>query len=120
MKLLFSLALFLVLPLAALPTTARQTNAVAVADFEMKAAGTNSKDWAYGLADVLAVELEQRGVVLFERQQIRMVLGERQITASGLMRLRANPFPEIPDIQYLVTGTISEPAKGQFHVEASL
>ena len=28
-------------------------------------------DAAYGLADVLAIELRQRGVALWERQQIR-------------------------------------------------
>jgi len=52
---------------------------VAVVDFEMKGAkAAEAEDWSFGLADVLAVELRQRGVALFERQQIRVVLGERK------------------------------------------
>lgn len=86
----------------------------------MKSARLDSGDWAFGLADVLAIELQQRGVMLFERQQIRLVLGERQITASGLMQLRGNPVQEIPDLEFLVTGGISELSNRQFHLEASL
>jgi hypothetical protein len=97
------------------PGAVPRTNAVAVADFEMTAPRAGGGDWAYGLADVLAIELQQRGVMLFERQQIRVVLGERRITASGLMKLRGNASLEIPDLQFLVTGSISQIANGQFH-----
>ena len=119
MRFFFRLVL---LPLVwfSLPAVAHPTNAVAVADFEMTDARSDSKDWAFGLADVLAVELQQRGVTLFERQQIRVVLGEREITASGLMQLRGNPAQDIPDLSYLVTGNIRELTNGQFHVEAAL
>lgn len=96
------------------------SNAVAVADFELEDAHPGARDWAFGLADVLAVELQQRGVVLFERQQIRVVLGERRITASGLSQLRSNPSQEIPDLRYLVTGDIRPATQRQFHVRASL
>lgn len=119
MRLSLRLSLLL-LALASLPAAARPTNAIAVADFEMKAARSDSGDWAFGLPDVLAIELQQRGVVLFERQQIRVVLGERQITVSGLMQLRGNLVEEIPDLQYLVTGSIREMANRQFYLEASL
>jgi hypothetical protein len=104
----------------AIPAAAQPANTVAVADFEMPDATPNTKDWAYGLADVLAVELQQRGVTLFERQQIRVVLGERKITASGLMRLQGNPAQDIPELSFLVTGSIRELADGQFHLEAAL
>ena len=85
---------------------AQPTNAVAVADFESTGTTDETKDCAFGLADVLAVELQQRGVVLFERQQIRVVLGERRITASGLMRWQKNHSAEIPDLAYLVAGNL--------------
>ena len=123
MKLAIRFLLRLVLLLSvwvSLPAAAQPTNAIAVADFEMTGALPDSGDWAFGLADVLAIELQQRGVVLFERQQIRVVLGERQITASGLMQLRGNPVQGIPDLQYLVTGVISELTNREFHIEASL
>lgn len=96
------------------------TNAVAVADFELADATRGSEDWAFGLADVFAVELRQRGVVLFERQQIRMVLGERKLTASGLMQLRGSPAQQIPDLQFIVAGNIRPLTNRMFHLEASL
>lgn len=96
------------------------TNAVAVADFEMADAKQGAEDWSFGLADVLSVELRQRGAVLFERQQIRVVLGERKLTASGLMQMHGSAAQDIPDLQYLVTGSIRSLTNGQFHVEASL
>jgi tetratricopeptide (TPR) repeat protein len=96
------------------------SKAVAVADFEPAGAQLEAKDWAFGLADVLAVELQRRGVVLFERQQIRMVLGERRLSSSGLMQLRANPALEIPDLRCLVTGSVAAQSNRQFHVEAAL
>ena len=96
------------------------SNAVAVADFEPRGGQPEAKDWAFGLADVLAVEMQQRGIVLFERQRIRMVLGERRLSSSGLMQLRGNPALEIPDLRYLVTGSIAAQSNRQFHVEAAL
>jgi hypothetical protein len=98
----------------------QSSNAVAVADFELEGDGPGAKDWAFGLADLLAVELQQRGVVLFERSQIRLVLGERRLTSSGLMRLRAFPPIQIPDLRYLVTGTIRPLANQHFHLEVAL
>ena len=118
MRLLFRL--FLLLLAGSFRVEAQPSNAVAVTDFEMTVDGAAAKDWAFGLADVLAVELQQRGMVLFERQQIRVVLGERRITTSGLMQLRGNPAQEIPDLQYLVTGVIGEPTDKQFHLEVSV
>jgi hypothetical protein len=53
------------------------SNTVAIVDFEWAGGRAGAKDWAFGLADVLAVEMRQRGVVLFERQQVRIILGER-------------------------------------------
>lgn len=105
---------------AAVGVGAAAPQPVAVVDFELAGGRADAKDWAFGLADVLAVELRQRGVVLFERQQIRMVLGERHITASGLMHLPKMPAPAIPDLQYLVTGSIRPLPNQQFHLEASL
>lgn len=102
------------------PIEAGAANAIAVADFELADAPPDARDWAFGMADVLAVELQQRGVVLFERQQIRVVLGERRITASGLSQLRRNPHQAIPDVQYLVTGSMRPLTNQQFHLEASL
>ena len=99
---------------------AQPTNAVAVADFESTGTTDETKDCAFGLADVLAVELQQRGVVLFERQQIRVVLGERRITASGLMRWQKNHSAEIPDLAYLVAGNLRAPDRQRFQLEVSL
>jgi tetratricopeptide (TPR) repeat protein len=99
---------------------AQNSNTVAVADFELAGDGAQGGDWAFGLADLLAAELQQRGVALFERSQIRLVLGERRLSASGLMQLRAAPAGEIPDLQYLVTGTIRSLTNRQFHLEVSL
>ncbi len=93
---------------------------IAVADFEVPDSGASGADVAFGLADVLAVELQQRGVTLWERQQIRLVLGERRLTASGLMQLRKTAGPEIPDLDYLATGRIWVESNHQFRLETAL
>lgn len=93
---------------------------VAVVDFEMADSTAPGQEAAFGLADVLAAELHQRGVELFERQQIRVVLGERRITASGLMQLEKNSAFQIPDVQYLITGNIRLLTNQQFHIETAL
>jgi TolB-like protein len=115
-----AVALLLVSTAPALPADIRASNTVAVVDFELAEAQPQAKDWAFGLADVLAVELQRRGVVLFERQQIRLVLGERRITASGLVEWRKSAVQEIPDLQYLVTGSIRPLTIEQFHLDADL
>lgn len=102
------------------PTATKPTNAVAVADFDVVSAHRSNDDWAFGLADVLAAELQRCDVVLFERQQMRVILGERKITASGLLQLRAGPAHAIPDLHYLVTGNIRSLTNRQFQLEASL
>jgi hypothetical protein len=50
---------------------------VAIMDFEVTNAPSDAK-WSFGLADVLAVELQRQGVAVFERQQIRMVLNREK------------------------------------------
>lgn len=112
-----------ILLLLARPAAAAPANAIAVADFETKTESIEARDWAYGLADWLAAELDQRGVTVFERAQIRLALGERLITASGLMGLQVSEPQEIPPLRYLVTGQVEQLGNAtnrQFHLDVFL
>ena len=118
MTLLASTVLLIGGRLHAQPPTA--TNTVAVIDFESPGIAAPTDDWAFGLADMMAVELQQRDVALFERQQIRLVLGERRISAASLTRLQDSSAFQIPGLSYLVTGTIRPLTNQRFQLEVSL
>jgi len=92
--------------------------AIAVAEFT--AAPVTPGDWAYGLADLLALELQGRGAVLLERRDLRWLLHERQRFFSSAVSLESAPFLDLPELRALVSGTIRQTAPNRFHLLVSL
>jgi tetratricopeptide (TPR) repeat protein len=103
--------------LLAAPAPLEDPRAVAVADCTV-APGTPA-DWAYGIADLMALELQSRGVVLFERRDVHWILAERQHQFMH-RPVDGAAFADLPQLHTLVSGTIRQTAADRFHLEIGL
>lgn len=112
------LVVALIPPLLAAPSRLADTPTVAVAD--CTAAPGTPEDWAYGIADLMALELQSHGVVLLERRDVRWILAERQRQFMDRADAIAAPFADLPQLDALVSGTIRRTATDRFHLEIGL
>ena len=92
---------------------------IAVLDFTM-AEGKAGEDWAIGAAELVEVELMQRGVEVLERRQIRLILGERQLLHGGLIARDTLAAEGLPYANSHVTGTITKTGDKSFRLTARL
>jgi hypothetical protein len=90
-----------------------------VAVVEFTAASSTPEDWAYGLADLLAIELQRRGVVLIERRDVRWILAERHRSFLFDRAAEPAPFADLPQLQGLISGTIRRMPSDRFHLLVS-
>lgn len=95
------------------------SNAVAVIDFEMAGAGSTN-DWALGVADLVALELQQLDIPIFERRSIRLVLAERQLAKLGVSDWRKLATARLPQVQYLVSGQMRRVSDRNCHLTLGL
>jgi tetratricopeptide (TPR) repeat protein len=92
---------------------------VAVLDFE--ATGPEpANDYAFGMADLFNLELQRHGVATLERREIRYVISEQQLMASGLVEPTDVIRRALPWVTYLVKGQVSRSENGQFTMAVSL
>jgi hypothetical protein len=112
------LVVTLIPTLLAAPSPLADARTVAVADCT-PAPGTPA-DWAYGIADLMALELQSRGVVLLERRDVRWILAERQRQFMDRPDAGAVPFADVHQLDALVSGTIRRTAADRFYLEIGL
>ncbi len=93
--------------------------AVAVLDFSVPAAADNRWAWAEsGVADLLQIELQQKRMLLLDRDAIHAVLQEQRLAASGRSAKDSLSLAQLLNAQYLISGKIAPLAAGRFRVEA--
>ena len=96
------------------------TTTVAVVDFVVPANTSNSWAWARsGLADLLQIELDQRGLVTLDRSFIQAVLSERRMAVGGLTSSDCKSIATLLGAKYLVTGQVTPMEGGKCRIEAS-
>ena len=96
------------------------TATVAILDFAVPAEA--SKKWAWaagGVADLLQVELDQRGVSTLDRSFIQAVLSERHMAVGGLTSSDCKSIATLLGARYLVTGKVTPLEGGKCRIEAS-
>ena len=86
---------------------------VGVLDITMEERGGSQDDWALGLADLLDLELQKRGLNTYERRDVRLVLGERNLQLSGQAGNDEVLRNFLPWVRYLVKGSVRR-ANGGF------
>lgn len=102
--------------LAAYPATPT----VAIVDFAVPAEASNTWAWARGgMADLLQVELDQRGLVTLDRSFIQAVLSERRMAVGGLTTTDCKAIATLLGAKHLVTGKVTPLTDGRCRIEAS-
>lgn len=92
---------------------------VAVLDFKSEGAA-NGGAWTVGLADFVELALQKEGVVTLERRQIRLVLGERELPAGGLVSAVNFKQRGLPVVDYFVSGSVRRLAGSEFELTVSI
>ena len=96
------------------------TTTVAVVDFSVPADASNTWAWARsGMADLLQIELDQRGLVTLDRSFIQAVLSERRMAVGGLTSSDCKSIATLLGAKYLVTGKVTPLEGGKCRLEAS-
>jgi hypothetical protein len=96
------------------------TNTLAVLDFALEGKQQGPDNWAIGLADFFAVELQQRGVVILERRDLRYILSERQLSLTGASGKDAVVRKALPGVNYLLQGTVKAVGGSRFSLVVGL
>ena len=93
---------------------------VAVLDFAVEGQNTNAWGWAKGgMADLLQVELDQRGLVLLDRSFIQIVLSEHERAVGGLVSSDCKSIATLLGVRCLVRGKVTPLEGGKCRIEAS-
>jgi tetratricopeptide (TPR) repeat protein len=92
---------------------------VAVLDFQSEGAA-NGGDWTVGLADFVELALQKEGVATLERRQIRLVLGERELQAGGLVSVADFKKRGLPGVDCFVSGSVRRLAGNEFELTVSI
>lgn len=108
------LAAVLVVPLA------RSESRVAVVSFDSPSTAGTNDSWTAGLPELLELELQDRGVPLYTRRFIGLLLKERQLDASGLLKEGSLVRKVLPDVDYLVKGSLSKEGRSGFILEVKV
>ena len=85
----------------------------------MEEGAGEGEDWAVGLSSFVEAELQSAGLPLVERRDIRMVLAERRLNESGVVRQQDLFRQRLPSVRYLVKGTIRPRDGDRFLVTVS-
>ncbi|MEO5804656.1 MAG: CsgG/HfaB family protein [Verrucomicrobiota bacterium] len=91
---------------------------VAVLDFTAENGAPG--DWTAGLSDFLEMTLQSKGVVTLERRQIRLILAERKMSASGFISAQKIREAKLPHVSFLISGAIRRLATNQFEMRLAL
>ncbi|MEI6148738.1 MAG: CsgG/HfaB family protein, partial [bacterium] len=93
---------------------------VAIVDFAIPPESSNTWGWARGgIADLLQIELDHRGLVTLDRSFIQAVLSERRMTVGGLTSSDCRSIATLLGAKYLVTGKVIPLEGGKCRIEAS-
>jgi tetratricopeptide (TPR) repeat protein len=96
------------------------SNTVAVVDFTMAGESPGPDNWAVGLADLFALELQEQTIPILERRHIRLVLGERQLAKMGISDWQRLAQQKLPQVQYLLSGEIRRIEGQNYHLSVAL
>lgn len=88
--------------------------AVAVLDFKVENPTANASERLAGLEDFFEIALQKQNVPVLERRNIRLVLAERDLQASGLLSAETLSQAKLPAVDYFVSGSVAFPAADEF------
>ena len=98
---------------------AQPNQPAAIAVVDVREGERPTSGWTSGLADLLELELQKRGVATIERRQIQLLLGEKALIADGLTigNVRAT---QIPSVRFLVAPELRKLTPTDFELTCSL
>jgi tetratricopeptide (TPR) repeat protein len=114
------LLLGVIVPIWSSMAAVNTSTTVALLDFAIVGQDTNAWGWAKGgIADLLQVELDQRGLVTLDRGFIQAVLSERKMAVGGMADTDCKSVATILGAKFLVTGKVIPLEGGKCRIEAS-
>jgi hypothetical protein len=114
------LLVFLVLHVLAGDTLAASASSVAVLDFKVENLAANADERVAGLEDFFEVALQQQDVPVLERRNIRLVLGERNLQASGILSVDSLSQAKLPVVDFFVSGSVAFAGAREFSLTLSI
>lgn len=94
--------------------------AFAVLEFDMPDAKNPAEDWALGLADLMEAALQDRQLMMFTRRYVSLILNERRVIKSGLVGDAGLVRLSLPDVDFLVKGTVSRKENDHFELAVTV
>jgi hypothetical protein len=96
------------------------SNSVTVLDFTSEAPPVVANDRTVGLADYVEVALQKEGVPTLERRQVRLILGERDLHARGILAEKTLHAAKLPTVAYFIGGNVGQRASNEFALTLSI
>lgn len=87
---------------------------VAVLPFSVDGGSVKDPGLVAGISDMMWISLQENGAAIVEREQIRAILTERSLDASGLVRAGSLIRKKLPHVRYLVHGRLTSSRQGQY------
>ena len=111
---------FLTLWMLSANSARAESRRVAVLDFKSDSSANGNDDWTMGLADFVELALQKEGVTTLERRQIRLVLGERELQAGGMLRAIELQKRGLPAVDSFVSGNVRRLSGNEFELTVEL